>query len=130
MNEESKFIYLVRKDKFNYIWIIMTILLIIGFIIIANVKYDKSSNYVGIANNNNIEFLVEEKILPNLPDNIYINNIKYQYEIVELSSDYYLENNIRYHSLKIRSAYENNGSINVKFIFGKTSLFEEIKRII
>ena len=52
-------------------------------------------------------------------------------ETGEISDEYYLDNNIHYRLITIISNYEtDNKAVNIKFIYGRTSLLDKIIKII
>ena len=86
---------------------------------------------MGIKETNTTKLLVEEENIASLPKQIVYENKKYDYEIKEISDEYYLDNNIHYRLITIISNYEtDNKAVNIKFIYGRTSLLDKIIKII
>ena len=56
---------------------------------------------------------------------------RYDYEIEEVSDDYYMDNNINYKMLTIKGDYKTEDKIiNLKFIKGKTQILMQIIKMI
>ena len=125
------FPYVIQTKKFNHYWLALIIIIIIATSFILLKKYDDSSTYMGIKENNTTKLLVEEENITSLPKQIIYENKKYNYEIKEISDEYYLDNNIHYRLITITSNYEtDNKAVNIKFIYGRTNLLNKIIKII
>lgn len=120
-----------QKDNFISLWIVFLVFFIISFLFIGLKKYEQSTYFVGYFENNCVNFLIDETRLINLPNEVYLNNKKYNYTLQSVSSDYVLENNIRYRLVTLLTDFKTNSSVvDVKFMYEKTYLFNEILKII
>lgn len=125
------FPYVIQTKKFDHYWLIIIITIIIASLFILLKKYDDSSIYMGIKENNTTKILVEEENITYLPKQMVYENKKYDYEIKEISEEYYLDNNIHYRLITITSNYEtDNKAVNIKFIYGRTCLLDKIIKIV
>lgn len=125
------FPYVIQTKKFANYWLILIITIILTTLFILLKKYDDSKVYMGIKETNTTKLLVEEENIASLPKQIVYENKKYDYEIKEISDEYYLDNNIHYRLITIISNYEaDNKAVNIKFIYGRTSLLDKIIKII
>ena len=125
------FPYVIQTKKFDHYWLVLIIIIIIATSFILLKKYDDSKVYMGIKETNTTKLLVEEENIASLPKQIVYENKKYDYEIKEISDEYYLDNNIHYRLITIISNYEaDNKAVNIKFIYGRTSLLDKIIKII
>jgi len=129
MTDFVKLIY--KKERFTYLWIIFLLLFLIMFTFIGLNKYERSNYYVGYIDNNNVSLLIDEQKITSLPEYVYFNNKKYDYEIQKISSDYILENNIRYRLVTLFSNFTTEDRVvDVKFIYGQTYLLNEVLKTI
>jgi len=120
-----------KEEKYVYLWIMFLILLVISFIFIGFKKYEQSNYYVGYFENNSVSFLIEEEKLTNLPKKVYLDNKKYEFRIGSISEEYVFENNIRYRLVTLISNFKTNSSVvDIKFMYEKTYLFNEILKIV
>ena len=120
-----------KEEKYVYLWIMFLILLVISFIFIGFKKYEQSNYYVGYFENNSVSFLIEEEKLTNLPKKVYLDNKKYEFRIGSISEEYVFENNNRYRLVTLISNFKTNSSVvDIKFMYEKTYLFNEILKIV
>lgn len=120
-----------KEEKYVYLWIMFLILLVISFVFIGFKKYEQSNYYVGYFENNSVSFLIEEEKLTNLPKKVYLDNKKYEFRIESISEEYVFENNIRYRLVTLISNFKTNSSVvDIKFMYEKTYLFNEILKIV
>ena len=71
------------------------------------------------------------KKIVNHPKKVIYQNKTYDYEIEEVSDDYYMDNNINYKMLTIKGDYKTEDKIiNLKFIKGKTQILMQIIKMI
>ena len=119
-----------NKKIINY-WLVFIFLLIFLILIVLLKKYDDELNYVGLNENNKTKILIKEEDIVNLPKKVIYQNKTYDYEIEEVSDDYYMDNNINYKMLKIKGDYKTEDKIiNLKFIKGKTQILMQIIKMI
>ena len=72
-----------------------------------------------------------EVVTDTVVDSLDLDNKKYNYILQSISSDYVLENNIRYRLVTLLTDFKTNSSVvDVKFMYEKTYLFNEILKII
>ena len=91
-------------------------------------KYENSAIYTGIKENNKTQILVEDENIPKLPNTLVFENKKYNYKIIEISDNYYINNNVIYKMITIESDYKTDKkAVELKFIYGEKSLFDDIK---
>lgn len=125
------FPYVIQNKKFTNYWLVFITLMFILILIVLLKKYDDEINYIGLNENNQIKILVKEEDIISLPNKIVLNNQKYNYEIEEISNEYYVDNEINYKMVTISSEYITSDKIvNVKFIRGETRILNEIIKII
>lgn len=125
------FPYVIQNKKYTIYWIIFLTIMFLLITIVLLKKYDDEINYVGLNENNKIKILVKEEDITTLPKKIILNNKEYDYEINEISSEYYMDNEINYKMVTIQSDYKSNDKIiNIKFHRGETRILNEIIRII
>ena len=119
-----------NKKIINY-WLLFIFLLIFLILIVLLKKYDDELNYVGLNENNKTKILIKEEDIVNLPKKVIYQNKTYDYEIEEVSDDYYMDNNINYKMLTIKGDYKTEDKIiNLKFIKGKTQILMQIIKMI
>ena len=122
------FPYVIQTKKFINFWIIFGLLIIFSLLFILLKKYENISTYTGIKENNQTQILIEENNIPKLPDKLIFENKKYNYQIKEISDNYYINNNKIYKMITIESDYKTNKkAVELKFVYGKKSLFDNIK---
>ena len=91
-------------------------------------KYENSAIYTGIKENNKTQILLKDENIPKLPNTLVFENKKYNYKIIEISDNYYINNNVIYKMITIESDYKTDKkAVELKFIYGEKSLFDDIK---
>lgn len=125
------FPYVMQNKKLINYWLAFILLLIILSLIVLLKKYDDELNFVGLNENNQTKILIKEEDLVDLPEKVIYQNKTYDYEIEEISSDYYMDNNINYKMLTIKGDYKTEDKIiNLKFVKGKTQILMQIIKMI
>lgn len=122
------FPYVIQNKKFINYWIVFVLLLTVLILFVLLRKYEDSRVYTGIRDSNKTQVLIEDEKIPYLPDNLVFENKKYSYEIVEISDNYYINNNVIYKMITIVSDYKTDKkAVELKFVYGKKCLFDDIK---
>ncbi len=125
------FPYVMQNKKLINYWLAFILLLIILSLIVLLKKYDDELNFVGLNENNQTKILIKEEDIVDLPKKVIYQNKTYDYEIEEISSDYYMDNNINYKMLTIKGDYKTEDKIiNLKFVKGKTQILMQIIKMI
>lgn len=125
------FPYVMQNKKLINYWLAFILLLIILSLIVLLKKYDDELNFVGLNENNQTKILIKEEDIVDLPEKVIYQNKTYDYEIEEISSDYYMDNNINYKMLTIKGDYKTEDKIiNLKFVKGKTQILMQIIKMI
>lgn len=136
---ESKEI-LMRKTPLKIVsWITILIVLLISFIIISFIPYNKYLNYYGYISKEDKYYLnvyVEQKYIENIQDyKLIIDHKKRKFKIINIDNQLYYEKNKPYYLVTIYADLEENlliqnNVINVIFNVRKTTLQKEIFKVI
>ena len=122
------FPFVIQTKKFINYWMIFVLLLTMLILFVLLKKYETSAIYTGIKENNKTQILVEDENIPKLPNTLVFENKKYNYKIIEISDNYYINNNVIYKMITIESDYKTDKkAVELKFIYGEKSLFDDIK---
>ncbi len=121
------FPYVIQNKKFINYWMIFIVLITVLLLFVLLTKYEECNIYTGLKENNKTKILIENENITKLPEKLVFENKSYNYKIVEISEDYYLNNNKFYKMITIESDYKiNKKAVELKFVYGKKSLFDEI----
>lgn len=121
------FPYVIQNKKFINYWMIFIVLITVLLLFVLLTKYEECNIYTGLKENNKTKILIENENITKLPEKLVFENKSYNYKIVEISEDYYLNNNKFYKMITIESDYKTNKkAVELKFVYGKKSLFDEI----
>lgn len=137
----NNFSYILNKktSKSIIIWILFLIIGSLIFLIIAfNYKFNLYENYNGYIKKNDdsyytIIYLEESKINEVLKYDLLVDKVKYEYEILDISEDYYLVLEKPYYQVTLKIDLNDkllidNNIINIVFEKPKTTIFQEIKK--
>lgn len=125
------FPYVMQNNKPIKYWITFLIIMSLLTILILFKKYDDEINFIGLYEMGKIKILIKEENITTLPNKVILNNKEYNYEIENVSEEYYQDNEVNYKMLTISSEFITDEKIvNIKFIRGKTRMYNQIIKII
>ncbi len=136
--DNNKTVWLQKIPHKIIIWLIIVItsLFILGLLIYFY-PYNKIKIYEGLVQKDNqdyyINILVLERDVNNITNKtLLIDNKKKDYKVINISSDYYLDNNQRYREVTLKTIINkysiiNNNILELKFIIGKTTIYQLFK---
>lgn len=131
----NNFAYILNKKTSTLIikWIQILIIILLVFLNVAfNYKYSLIDKYLGYVKNGNIVIYVLEENISNLKS-LYISEKNYDFKIIHISSEYYLDNLKKYREVIIKTSLDDslnieNNILNVEFNYGKTTIAKQIKK--
>jgi len=119
-----------------YIVILMFILLTLFSIVIFYQyhKYENYFGYIGKEGDYYIGLYLEDNAISKLASNVLlIDNQEFKYDKIDISSEYYIENNNKYRLVKLYGNIDKkyliiNNIVNIKVQKPKTTLLKQIKK--
>lgn len=136
--ENNNTIWLQKIPHKITIWVVIIImgLITLGFFICCY-PYNNIKIYEGLVQKNDLGYYINILVLENDINNItdkklLINNKDRKYQIANISDDYYLDNNNKYREVTLKTTIDkksiiNNNILELKFIVGKTTIYQIFK---
>lgn len=117
---------------------ILAIFFIIFLLLIINYKYNIYSHYLGYITGQDENYYIslyvaDSKIEYFMDSDLILDKIEKEYKILEISEDYYLLDNTRYHLIILESNLDDkykieNNIINLTIRLEETTLLKQIKK--
>ena len=88
---------------------LLIIFILILFVVLVSISFIKYQPYIlvyGEVNNDYISFYLEDKEISNLTNQLKYNNEIYDYQIIEISSDYVIQENKLKRNVKINFDFD------------------------